>query len=60
MDKLYATEEREGGTLALGDDIPGYQHDDLRVFSEAEWTRPALLKVGGHVDIRFDGLTIDW
>jgi len=39
MDRLYATDEREGGTPALGYDIPGYRHDDLRVFSEVEWTR---------------------
>ena len=37
MDKLYATEEREGGTPALGNDVPGFKRDDLSVFSEAEW-----------------------
>lgn len=37
IDKLYATEEREGGTLALGDDIPGYTREMLNVFPTAEW-----------------------
>ena len=37
MDKLYATDHREGGTLALLTDVPGYQRDDLAVFSEVEW-----------------------
>jgi dienelactone hydrolase len=37
MDKLYATEPREGGTPALLDDVPGYKREDLAVFSEDEW-----------------------
>jgi len=37
MDKLYATEEREGGTPALGADIPGYSRNDLSVFTPQEW-----------------------
>jgi len=37
MDKLYATEEREGGTLALGGDIPGFQREDLSVFTPEQW-----------------------
>lgn len=37
MDKLYATEEREGGTPALGGDIPGYQREDLSVFTPEQW-----------------------
>jgi hypothetical protein len=37
MDKLYATEQREGGTPALLDDVPGYKREDLAVFSEDEW-----------------------
>lgn len=37
MDKLYATEQREGGTPALLSDVPGFQHDDLAVFTEADW-----------------------
>ena len=37
MDKLYATEQREGGTPALLNDVPGFQRNDLAVFTEAEW-----------------------
>jgi hypothetical protein len=37
MDKLYATEQREGGTPALLDDVPGYQRDDLAVFTLGQW-----------------------
>lgn len=36
-DNLYATEEREGGTLALGTDVPGIAREQLSVFSVAEW-----------------------
>lgn len=37
MDRLYATEEREGGTRALGRDFPGFKREDLCVLSAAEW-----------------------
>ena len=37
MDRLYATEEREAGTPALGSGIPGLSRDDLSVFSPEEW-----------------------
>jgi dienelactone hydrolase len=37
MDKLYATEEREGGTRALGSDVPAIDRSELFVFSAAEW-----------------------
>lgn len=37
MDKLYATEHREGGTIALGKNIPNIAHDKLNVFPESEW-----------------------
>jgi dienelactone hydrolase len=37
IDKLYATEEREAGTLALGDGIPGYSRETLDVFRRQEW-----------------------
>ena len=37
MDKLYATKDREGGTPALGNDIPGYQREDLSVFTPEQW-----------------------
>ena len=39
MDKLYATEEREGGTRAMGHDVPGYSRESLSVFSPAEWEK---------------------
>jgi dienelactone hydrolase len=39
IDRLYATEEREGGTMALGNDIPGYTRDMLNVFPPAEWEK---------------------
>jgi dienelactone hydrolase len=39
MDKLYATEEREGGTPALLDDVHGYQRDDLAVLTVEEWQK---------------------
>jgi dienelactone hydrolase len=37
LDKLYATEEREAGTLALGADVPGYTREMLDVFTPQEW-----------------------
>lgn len=37
MDKLYVTEEREGGARAVGDQIPGYRREDLGVFTPEEW-----------------------
>ena len=37
MDKLYTAEEREGGTLALGNDVPGYRPEDLNVLPVSEW-----------------------
>jgi len=37
MDRLYATEDREGGTAALGNDIGGYQREDLSVFTPEQW-----------------------
>ncbi len=39
LDKLYATEEREGGTPALGDNIPGYSREMLNVFPREEWEK---------------------
>jgi dienelactone hydrolase len=39
MDKLYATEEREGGTPALGSDIPAIDRSELFVFTPEEWER---------------------
>lgn len=37
MDKLYATEEREGGVRVLGVNLPGYRREDLSVLSRGEW-----------------------
>lgn len=37
MDPLYATEEREGGTQAIGARVPGYERESLSVFAPAEW-----------------------
>lgn len=39
MDKLYATEEREGGTLAVGGEVPGIDREQLSVFTPAEWEK---------------------
>jgi hypothetical protein len=39
MDKLYATEEREGGTLAMGENVPGFARESLSVFSLEEWEK---------------------
>jgi dienelactone hydrolase len=37
MDRLYVPEEREGGTMAVGTNVPGYRPEDLNVLPEAEW-----------------------
>jgi hypothetical protein len=37
LDKQYATDQREGGTPALGKDIPGYSPEMLNVFPLQEW-----------------------
>ena len=37
MDRGYATEERETGTRALGGDVPGYDREDLSIFTPAQW-----------------------
>jgi dienelactone hydrolase len=39
MDRLYAVENREGGTPALGEDIPGISRDELSVFSPDQWQK---------------------
>jgi dienelactone hydrolase len=39
MDRLYASEDREGGLRALGAGVPGYAREDLSVFSLADWQR---------------------
>jgi dienelactone hydrolase len=38
MDPLYATEHREGGTRALGENVPGLVRDALFVLSADAWT----------------------
>ncbi|MEX2263171.1 MAG: alpha/beta fold hydrolase [Bryobacteraceae bacterium] len=37
MDRLYASEEREGGTPALGAEVPGLTRQQLSVFDPGEW-----------------------
>ena len=39
IDKLYATELREGGTRALGTGIPAVAHDSLNALPLAQWQR---------------------
>jgi predicted esterase len=39
MDKMYATEHREGGAIALGKNIPYIAHNKLNVLSETEWQK---------------------
>jgi hypothetical protein len=39
MDKLYATELREGGTRALGTGIPAVAHDRLNALPAEHWER---------------------
>jgi dienelactone hydrolase len=37
MDKLYATEEREGGAQALGTSLPALSRETLSVFTAEKW-----------------------
>jgi predicted esterase len=39
MDKLYATEHREGGTRAIGAGVPALSRTQLSVLSAEEWPR---------------------
>jgi len=39
IDKLYATELREGGTMALGAGIPAIPHDEMNALPLAQWQR---------------------
>jgi hypothetical protein len=39
MDPLYSTEHREGGTRALGVNLPGLTREMLSVFPPGEWER---------------------
>jgi hypothetical protein len=37
LDRLYASEDREGGTQAIGSDVPALSRSDLSVFTPEEW-----------------------
>jgi len=37
LDRMYASEMREGGTLALGEGIPAPSRSDLSVFTDGQW-----------------------
>jgi hypothetical protein len=37
--QLYATEDREGGTLAIGTDVPALSRTQLSVLSDEEWQK---------------------
>jgi len=37
--KGYIREDREGGLMAVGDDVPGVKRDDLMVLPSADWER---------------------
>jgi dienelactone hydrolase len=39
MDRGYIAEEREGGTPALGDGVPGLTREQLSVFTPDEWQK---------------------
>jgi len=39
LDRLYATEEREGGAMAIGTGLPALSRRDLSVFSDQDWER---------------------
>jgi hypothetical protein len=39
LDPLYAIEDREGGTPALGENVPALTRTKLHVFSQDEWER---------------------
>jgi dienelactone hydrolase len=39
MDRLYATEEREGGTQAIGTGVPALSRNQLSVMSDDDWHR---------------------
>lgn len=39
MDKLYATEEREGGTRVIATELPGFERESLSVFTPEEWEK---------------------
>jgi len=54
MDKLYATEHREGGTPALGVNVPGVPRESLWVFPAEQWERqkPRLVHESWLAEVR--------
>ena len=40
VDRAYATEDREGGTMALDRNVPAIPRDALNVFPDSAWERP--------------------
>jgi dienelactone hydrolase len=47
-DRLYATEAREAGTLALGENVPAPSHEQLCVYEPAEWEKKKALLTIDH------------
>jgi dienelactone hydrolase len=45
IDKQYATELREGGTRALGSDVPAVPHDEMNAIPSDRWNRDRDLYV---------------
>jgi dienelactone hydrolase len=45
IDPLYATELREGGTMALGADFPAIPHDDMNALPVDRWQREKSLYI---------------
>ena len=39
IDPNYASEDREGGTRALGENVPALSREELSVFSQEQWER---------------------
>lgn len=37
LDRLYASEEREGGAMAIGENVPGPSREMLSVFAAEQW-----------------------
>lgn len=59
LDPLYATEDREGGTRALGTGLPGLTREQLTVFSSEEWElqKEQLILEGWLAKVRLAGKT---
>jgi hypothetical protein len=39
LDRLYASEEREGGAMAIGENVPAPSREVLSVFTPEQWER---------------------